>query len=245
MLAISDPDAMPIPMNKSPTKKRNAASSERPSRKAKGRKPSQKFAVTKKTIIDGAAALFAERGYGLTTLSGIAERIGIHVTGIYYYYDNKEQLAFDVISQSAEHIQSVMKAAFRSLRTRASALSRIETGIDVYLYCVLGPENLMRAAARITSQISPETRNQALERMRDQNRLWYQLIKDAIAEESIRSDLDPKLVQMILLGSMNWTVEWFDPKVGPIEPLARSLKAAFLEGLLPLARRRSPRGTGT
>jgi AcrR family transcriptional regulator len=226
-------------MKKTGEKQKAPASSARLARKAHGRKPSQKFAVTNKTIIDGAAALFAERGYGLTTLGNIAEKIGIHVTGIYYYYDNKEQLAFDVISQSAEQLQESVKAAFGRLPAGASALDRIKIAIDAYLECVLGPAHLMRAAARITSQISPDIRYQALERMRNQNHLWYLLIKDAIAEGDVRSDLDPKFMQMILLGSMNWTIEWFDPTLGPTEPLARTLKATILEGLVPQPRRRT------
>ena len=69
---------------------------DRSSRKARGRKESSKSALTRKGIVDGAAALFAERGYKLTTLNDIAETIGVHLTGLYYHYDNKEELAADI-----------------------------------------------------------------------------------------------------------------------------------------------------
>ena len=201
------------------------------SRKAKGRKPSTKSASTRKVILDNAASLFSERGYKLTTLSDIADQMGIHLTGLYSYYDNKEQLAFDIIAHSAVFIREALDAAFAALPAHSSALARIETAIDTYLQCVLGPEHLMRAAARITSQISPETRDQGLMGIRENNQMWQRLIEEAIAEGSIRTDLDVKLMRMTLLGAMNWTIEWFKPNVGPTGPLAKTIKTMFLDGI--------------
>ncbi len=201
------------------------------SRKARGRKASTKSALTRKVILDGAAELFAERGYKLTTLNDIAEKIGVHLTGLYYYYDNKEQLASDVIASSAVTIREALDAAIAELPEGATALAKIEVAVDVYLECVLGPAHLMRAAARITSQISPEMRSQALTGIRENNQLWFGLIDAAIAEGTIRPDLDPKLMQMTMLGAMNWTIEWFDPSLGPTAPLATTLKTMFLDGI--------------
>ena len=201
------------------------------SAKARGRKPSQKSVATRQLILDGAAALFAERGYGLTTLADIAESIGIHLTGLYYYYDNKEQLACDIIASNAENIRSALEEAIDLLPKNAGALSRLSVAIDTYLNCIHEPANLARAAAKITSQLSEDARGPALEGTRENNSLWLELIEQAIAEGTIRSDVDPKMIQMSLLGSMNWSVEWFDSNKGPTAPLAKTIKAAFLEGL--------------
>lgn len=182
-------------------------------------------------IIDGAAALFAERGYGLTTLGDIAERVGVHLTGLYYYYDNKEQLAADIIASNAAHIRSALEEATSSLPRNAGSLARLSVAIDTYLACIHESEDLARAAAKVTSQISPKVRNQALEGTRENNRIWLELIEAAMDEGSMPAELDAKMIQMTLLGSMNWTVEWFDPAKGPIAPLARTIKSVFLEGL--------------
>jgi len=209
----------------------SARSAHRLSRKAQGRRPSRKSAATRQTILDAAASLFAERGYGLTTLNDIAESVGIHLTGLYYYHDSKEQLASDIIASNSDHIGAALQEAIASLPVTAGPLARISQAIDTYLDCIHAPENLARAAARITSQISSETRDKALEGTRENNGIWRALIEAAMAEGSIRSDLDPTMIQMALLGSMNWTVEWFDSERGSPAPFARVIKAAFLEGL--------------
>jgi AcrR family transcriptional regulator len=138
------------------------------SRKARGRKASTKSALTRKVILDGAAELFAERGYKLTTLNDIAEKIGVHLTGLYYYYDNKEQLASDVIASSAVTIREALDAAIAELPEGATALAKIEVAVDVYLECVLGPAHLMRAAAHHLADLARDAQPGAHRHPREQ-----------------------------------------------------------------------------
>jgi len=50
-------------------------------------------------ILDGATALFAEEGYGDTSLRDIAERVGVSKSTLLHYYGSKEELLSAVLSE--------------------------------------------------------------------------------------------------------------------------------------------------
>ena len=55
--------------------------------------------LTRRRIIDAAAELFVERGYGATMLDQVAERAGVAVQTVYFHFGNKAtllKLALDV-----------------------------------------------------------------------------------------------------------------------------------------------------
>jgi hypothetical protein len=45
----------------------------------------------------------------------------------------------------------------------------------------------------------------------DYGRLWDSILREAQADGAIRSDIRIVPLRQVLLGALNWTVEWFDP----------------------------------
>lgn len=216
---MSDTDPQPIP--------------DHVSRKASGRKATRKSESTRQQILDAAASLFAQRGYSLTRLSDIAQLAGIHLTGLYYYYDNKEELVSDIISHGPARAAAALRAALDALPAEASKRERLETAFTVYLTHILKDDDYVRADHRIASQISPEVRARALAISRDINAIWRTLLEEAAAAGELRTDVDMTMLRMLMLGSMNWAVEWFRPDMSPPERLADAMKALFFEGAAP------------
>ena len=203
------------------------------SRRASGRKATRKSETTRQQILDAAAALFAERGYSLTRLSDIAERAGMHLTGLYYYYDNKEELVSDIICHVPARVAAGLKDALDALPATASKRQRLETAFTVYLSYILKDDDYVRADHRIASQISPEVRERAINISRDINAIWRALLDEAAAAGEIRTDIDMTMLRMLMLGSMNWAVEWFRADLSPPERLADAMKILFFQGAGP------------
>lgn len=203
------------------------------SRRASGRKATRKSEATRQQILDAAAALFAERGYSLTRLSDIAERAGMHLTGLYYYYDNKEELVSDIICHVPARVAAGLRDALDTLPATASKRQRLETAFTVYLSHILKDDDYVRADHRIASQISPEVRERAINISRDINAIWRTLLDEAAAAGEIRTDIDMTMLRMLMLGSMNWAVEWFRADVSPPERLADAMKILFFQGAGP------------
>lgn len=53
-------------------------------------------------LLASAAALFAERGYGGTSMADIAERVGVRKASLYNYYASKEDLLMDLLRRGME-----------------------------------------------------------------------------------------------------------------------------------------------
>jgi AcrR family transcriptional regulator len=73
-------------------------------------------------ILDGALALFAERGYAETTVRMIAEAVGMSQGLLYRYFSSKEDLLHAIFEQSMRDVQ----ASFAAADTGASAEEKLE-----------------------------------------------------------------------------------------------------------------------
>jgi hypothetical protein len=55
----------------------------------------------------------------------------------------------------------------------------------------------------------------------------------AQAAGAIRADLDTHVLRPLLLGSLNWTVEWYDPSQRPVAEIAAQAVDMLFHGVLP------------
>ena len=57
--------------------------------------------TTRRRIIDAAAALFVDQGYGKTTLEQVAERAGVAVQTVYFHFGNKRTVLKEALDVAA------------------------------------------------------------------------------------------------------------------------------------------------
>src|ERR1700681_3303013 len=80
----------------------------------------------KEQILNAAAALFIEKGFGGASMNEIAEALGVTRTAVYYYYKNKEailvaltdnitRVAAQLAEQAAQHKHLPPRDALRML----------------------------------------------------------------------------------------------------------------------------------
>src|SRR6476646_9896589 len=67
--------------------------------------------LKRRAILDRSAELFAERGYARTSMSEIAEACGSSKALLYHYYENKEQLLYDLLEAHLIKLDGAVKAA--------------------------------------------------------------------------------------------------------------------------------------
>src|SRR3954468_18062063 len=64
-------------------------------------KRAERARQTRRRIIDSAATLFLEHGYGPTTLDQVAERAGVAVQTVYFHFGNKATLLKEALDVAA------------------------------------------------------------------------------------------------------------------------------------------------
>ena len=67
--------------------------------------------LKRRAILDRCARLFAERGYARTSMSEIASACGSSKALLYHYYENKEQLLYDLLEAHFIKLEEAVKAA--------------------------------------------------------------------------------------------------------------------------------------
>lgn len=157
-------------------------------------------------LLDIAAGIFARKGYKSTTLQDIADEFGVLKGSLYHYIRSKDELLFEVI-------RSVYGTGLENLRVLAEAdddpverLRAVVRGHVLYLI-----DNLVETTVLLHEfdQLLPEHR-EAMP-IRDYQAVVAGLISDAMADPRVKSDLDPQLVALAVLGAANWVYRWYRP----------------------------------
>src|ERR1700736_4286830 len=79
---------------------------------------------TRQQILETAQRLFAERGYGATSLQMIADEMGLTKAAVYYHYRAKSDILHAALLPGIQRIEALLDevAAVRGRRARAEVL---------------------------------------------------------------------------------------------------------------------------
>ena len=73
-------------------------------------RPRRKGEITAERILDAAESLFAERGYGATTLRDVASAVGIRNPSLYNHFSSKESLYAAVLERGIRPVLDMLAA---------------------------------------------------------------------------------------------------------------------------------------
>lgn len=205
----------------------------RPARQAAGdASPALRKSERKRQrILDAAAKLFCERGYAEIRMSDIAAEAGTQSGAMYYYFDSKEALVEEFMRNSLQPHTEFMRAAVQSLPAESTWRLRIATAIRAHLERALERDNYTMGFMKIFDQVPPAVHKRFAAYARDYAQLWRDLVNGAIAAGELRDDLDPVVMRNALMGSLDWTLEWYQQgRLSPAE-LAGQMTQLFMDGM--------------
>ncbi len=183
-------------------------------------------------ILDESARLFRQKGYAAVSLRAIADAANMKAGSVYYHFSSKEEIVIAVLNKGVKVVHDEVAAGIERLPDDASADDLIRSGIVNHLKALLEFSNYTSANVRIYGQV-PES-------VRDANRIvrleyeacWNQILKTAVKKGGVRQGVDLKVFRMLLIGSLNATLEWFDPFKGEVKNLADRYADLLLCGFL-------------
>lgn len=170
-----------------------------------------KSARTRQRILDAAANVFRQRGYALATLSEIAERADMQAGSLYYHFASKEELLEEVFETGVANVHNAVQRALKDLEISATPAERLRCAITTHFEVALERGDYSAANLRLLSHIPDEIRQRHLRSQRRYGRLWQKLVNDGMKSGAFNSSLNPSIVRMLILGAINWSVEWYEP----------------------------------
>lgn len=183
--------------------------------------------------LKAAAKLFRKQGYAATTLRQIADVLGIQAGSFYYHFKSKEEILDKVLDTGIRMVLEEVQKRVEMLPPDASSRDRIAAAIEGHLSGLLQYGDFTSANIRSYGQIpeGPRKRNQPIRAV--YAAYWDELFDDALRKGEIRSDVPAHLLRLFVIGSLNWTGEWFDPQRGPVEDLIRQISSVVFGGIIP------------
>lgn len=186
-------------------------------------------------MVRAAAVLFKEKGFEATTLSDIAEAVGVDRASIYYYVESKRELLLEAVTgvsnanlelaKSVRNQSDLSPAERVRLFITATLQTYDENYPQVYVY-------IQEDMARVAPEDEPWAREMARQ-VKEFEKLIDDLIRDAIADGAFRADLNPQLVAKGLWGMLNWTHRWHRPGSGAtVDEIAETFSSMFLGGVM-------------
>jgi AcrR family transcriptional regulator len=157
----------------------------------------------KEEIIDAAQKVFFERGLFVATMDEIAEAAELSKGTLYLYYKSKEDLYLAVMMRGTQKLTEMFQQVIDS---EASVLKKIVKLGEAYTEFSKTLPNYFRMfhffqTSHFHKQVSEEMRETCT---LEHKKLWdmvIQLIRNAIEEKFIKSELNPEELAIILWSS--------------------------------------------
>jgi AcrR family transcriptional regulator len=189
----------------------------------------QNLVKPRESILGVATQLFSEAGYAGTTMRDIAKAVGVLPGSLYAHIDGKETLLLEIVESGIDRFL----AAAADLEGTAEASDRMRSAIKAHVRVVA--ENPQRTLVVFHQWrfLSGPNRSRIVDKRRRYEDAFTKIVGDGVETGAFSRQLDRKVAVLSILGSLNWTAEWFRPD-GPADAdeIGDRLADTILWGLL-------------
>jgi AcrR family transcriptional regulator len=178
-------------------------------------------------LLSAAARLFRRHGFGATSTRDIAAAVGMHSGSPFYHFKSKDALLFAVMQ---EGMQAAMNRQTMALQEIAAGqpLQQMRLLIRTHFDTLLGPGNDFVPVMLYEHRSLSNTQRASLAKLQvAYESLWTPVLQALHASGHLRAPV--KLARLLMLGALNWSVQWFDrKKSATLDELTDAAMALFL-----------------
>lgn len=184
-----------MPKTRRPTSTSRSASSVAPSRSLARREHEK--AETRRLILEAARTMFAREGYALTTMRGIADRIGYTATAIYHHFADKHALMLELCATDFRALGSALTA----IGGITDPVERIrQMGRNYVRFALEHPEQFRFMFLVERPMPGPDE-----VAMHDPGEDGYEFLKQAVTEAIAATRFRPEFSEPDLVAQMLWS----------------------------------------
>ena len=181
-------------------------------------------------LLAAAASLFRLKGFSATTTRDIAAAAGMQSGSPFYHFKSKDALLFAVMEEGMRTALSRQCAAVKaSGQAGLSPQAQLRQLVQVHFDVLLGPGNDFVPVMLYESRsLQPRQRKLVAQLISEYESLWMPVLSALHASGHLRAPVG--LARLLILGALNWSVQWFDAKKGAsVQDLTDAAMALFLK----------------
>jgi TetR/AcrR family transcriptional regulator, cholesterol catabolism regulator len=187
-------------------------------------------------LMRAAARLFRAQGFAATSTRDIAAAVGMHSGSPFYHFKSKSALLAGVMEQGMHSALARQAATLQALQPRtpegaahgasspdAALRALIRTHFDI----LLGSDSdFIPVMLYEWRSLTPKQRAAIAKLQHDYEAAWLPLLQ--ALKDAGRLHADVHLARLLLLGALNWSVQWYDARqAASLDDLADAALALF------------------
>ena len=156
-------------------------------------------------IIEKAAHLFCIKGYDSTSMSDIADEVGITKAGLYYFVESKEHLLYLITDYGLDLLDELVRVPLDAIEDPEELLRQL---------IARHVEMLVHRPREVTIILHERTalhgvyREKIVQRKKQYIDYVRQLLR-RLRDQGIAKEVDPTAATFFLLGALNWIYQWY------------------------------------
>lgn len=177
------------------------------------------------SILRAASKIIARDGFEGASVRDVAARAKIGLSGIYYYFDSKDEMLFAL----QHHTFSTLVTTLRErLQQAQSPEARVRAVIDNHFKLFVNNMDDLKVCVHEIESLSGEYYRKVLEVRRE----YFRLVRSVVAEFVGRSKYKADVATLFLFGALNWVYMWYDAEENAdIDKLSDHFMKMFLDGI--------------
>lgn len=181
------------------------------------------FEQKRRAIVDGAAEVFAEKGFVAGTTKDIAAKVGLSQPAIYHYAKTKEELLREIAVRVDTDMQRALDVA---LDLAEDDRTRLRAFVHNFTDAVVQNRLTFAVYYKEMHQLPPDLRDRIRRAEREFVHGVARLVQTLQADGILPSDASPTVVAEGIVGMVSWVHRWYRPD-GPLT--ADSIADTFLK----------------
>ncbi|MCF8466897.1 MAG: TetR/AcrR family transcriptional regulator [Sneathiella sp.] len=197
-----------------------------------------KAAHTRSYILSSAAKVMRNRGFSASTVRHIADAAGMEAGSIYYHFSSKDEILDEVLDRGLRDLFEGVSRVLEDDKQFPNHRSRIAAAIRAHMMFLFARSEFSSANIRIYGQLPEKVRARHRPIRYEYSKAWDKSLSEAREAGEIRPDIEIAPLRQVMLGALNWTVEWFDPQKGgeedfyTLEEMIAMLQTLLLDGIV-------------
>jgi AcrR family transcriptional regulator len=176
-------------------------------------------------LLDGAARVFARRGFAAASVRDIVQPIGMQPGSLYYHFPTKEDLLVAVYREGVRRLSASVDAAAALER---EPWKRLEAACVAHLSALLDRTDYSQVVIRVRPSDAPTVSDELIALRASYEQRFERLVAGLPLAPSVRAGE----LRLLLLGALNWSQEWYreDGRLTPAQIARRFV--GLLKGCL-------------
>jgi AcrR family transcriptional regulator len=185
--------------------------------------------VRREEIIETAVDIFYEHGYHKASIRDITEKMGLTKAAIYYHFNNKEEILFNIVDQATKELLYIFKSSISEHKEPIENLRDLIVNQIMYM-------NSHRKKVKILVEDKRFLSGELNRLVKNKERTIFYLFRSYVERMQRTGSLrafDLTTATFGIFGMINWLYHWYRPnRKLSIEELAEHIVNILFHGLL-------------